>query len=275
MSDTLRPISERGNTGDLLHQFSALWDAEETAESDSFPDIVSFISRCAGDDNFSDAVLRLVQIDLERRWKSVGSVPRLTTAQYEQLLPATLSRTALIELVSYEYKVRNRCGDCVLLHDLYADYQHLGNRLLKSLQQRAAAIFWPIVSLFDDQEARVEVPFDRRITAGRQRPSDPPAWQCTTTGQEHHLVLCDRMDTSLSRDQLRLTLASPDCVIIHNTSSNRSLAIRDRDVLNPGEKHRAPLPAYIHLGRKRYVQIRRPDNTARDARSSRSSLPFE
>lgn len=275
MSDTLRPISERGNAGEMLQQFSALWEADETADSDSFPDIVAFIKRCAVDDAFPDAVLRLVQIDLERRWKSVRSIPHLTTAQYEQLLPVTLSRTALIELVSHEYKVRNRWGDCVLLHDLFQDYQHLGNRLLKSLQQRAAAIFWPVVSLFDDQDARLEVAFDRRITAGRQRPKDPPPWQYSTTAQEHHLVLCDRTDTSLSRDQLRLTLASPHAVIIHNTSSNRSLAIRDSDVLNPGDKHRVPLPAYIHLGKKRYLQVRRPDKTARDARSSRSSLPFE
>lgn len=275
MSETLRPISERGNTGEILQQFSALWDAEESSDSDSFPDIVHFIERCVMDDTFADVVLRLVQIDIERRWKFPRQIPHLTTAQYEQLLPVAISRTACIELVSHEYKVRNRWGDCVLLHDLLKEYQHLGNRLAKSLQQRAAAIFWPVVSLVDGQDIKLEIAFDRRITAGRQRPKDPAPWHSSTSAQAHHLVLCDRNDNSLSRDQLRLTLASPHDVMIQNTSSNRSIAVRNSDVLPPREKRSVSLPAYIHLGKKRYLQIRRPDKTARDARSSRSSLPFE
>jgi len=273
MSGTLRPKATHGDANELVETFAALWDADAASDTDSIPDIAVFIKRCPADDAFSTTVIRLIETDIERRWKYPQPIPRMTVFEYLAMLPITFSKKARVQLVSTEYKVRNRWGDCILLNDLYERYKELGPPLVQSLQKIASEIAWPKATVVVDSETQLEARLDRRLTAGRQRSRDAVPWDVVTTADEHHFVLCESDDTSISRRQLEAALVAPNSVRLKNSSSSRTLAIRDQSPLESGKHRDFSLPVFVHLGGTRYLKIDEPEKPVRRKREEISDLP--
>ncbi|MEZ6130553.1 MAG: hypothetical protein R3C59_17850 [Planctomycetaceae bacterium] len=275
MNGSLRATAPQGDSNELVEMFASLWAADAESDSDSIPDIAAYVRRCPNDDNFSATVVRLIETDLERRWKFPRPIPRLTVSDYMALLPITFSRKARVQLVSTEYKVRNRWGDCVLLNDLYEQYKELGPSLAQSLHKAASNIRWPVVSVVVNARMELEARFDRRLSVGRQRSKDPNPWDVITTADEHRFVLCESSDTSISRRQLQAVLQTPKTVLLKNCSSSRTLAIRSQEPLEAGEQRELSLPVFVHLGGSRCLQIRPAEKRVRRKHEDISDLPQE
>ena len=248
MSEVQTGVEQFDDADEALEAFEDLWD------SGVVPDLNFFVSRCPRQE-FAATVSELVQIDLERRWKDENHDRRRTVRHYQEHLPDMFDDSTLIELICWEYLIRNRWADCINLHQIYRRHQQLGMPLLQRLRETSALILWPILTIVVDDESVVSTPVDRRVKAGRQKIDEPSPWTLRSTAVEHRVVLCENSDPSLSRNQLSISMRTPGSVLVHNTSKRRALAIRDEDPLDVGQQRECALPLFIHLGEMRYLNV--------------------
>lgn len=237
----------------LLEAFEAAWN------SGSKPDVFAYASRCPADE-LRAVLSELFQIDLERRWKNGNAKHCLTLSQYFDALPSGFSDEELIELVCWEYQMRNQYGDCLPRSDVFQTFPHLGRKLIDRIDEVAERIHWPVLSVVVSQERVCTTKLDRIVSAGRQQSVSELPWTVFTKSDAHHVVLCGMHDASLSRKQFVLSLKSPTTLLVENTSVNRAMAVeRQRpktvEVIDAGATRICELPVTIHLGSARHVRI--------------------
>lgn len=233
---------------DLLESFEAVW------ASGKIPDVFAFADRCPRD-GFAATVSELIQIDLERRWKTGKPELRIDISKYLEVIPASFSDDEVMELVCWEYRIRNQWGDCISRKQICQNHWHLGGTLLDRLEDTAKLLEWPTVSIVVNGQTILEIRLDRDIEAGRQRAEDQAPWSILTNAFVHRINLSEARDGTLSRRQLALSLCSPDAVLLQNTSSNRAIAIRGHGAIDAGQSLICNLPVFVHLGASRYLRI--------------------
>lgn len=235
----------------LLEAFESAWNSVEP------PDFFAFVRYCSPTD-LPQIASELIQIDLERRWRSGNPELHRTLPFYLQGLAHVFSPDELALMVASEYRIRNQWGDCVTREQMLLAYPDGGQKLADCLEDVSQSIEWPVVSIILDGQTVMETRLDRSLEAGRQRQTDQTPWSVYTTPGLHQLTLSEMRDPTLSRNQLKLSLDSPDSVLICNTSSNRAIAVRGRGAIDSGQTLICPLPVFIHLGASRYLRVSRP-----------------
>ncbi len=236
------------NLNDLCEDFEDAWN------SNHIPDVFEFLKR-ASEEDFEQAALELIQIDMERRWKKQQPQLPLELSSYLTAISQTLSPNALIELICSEFCIRNTYGDCISRTTILQQYGHLGERLHNELERASANLSFPIVSIMLNGVVASTVNLDRIVVAGRQSHSSQKPWSSVSAPDRHRFILCEASDPSLSRNQLELIRVSPDTIRATNTSSNRALAVRGCPPLDAGQSDTYRLPVFIHLGASRYLRV--------------------
>lgn len=236
---------------DLFENFENAWN------SGHVPDVFEFLKGVSAED-FEEAALELIQIDMERRWKKQQPQLQLELSSYLTAISQTLSPDALIELICSEFCIRNTYGDCVSRTTVLHRYGHLGKRLHEELETACTTLSFPVVSIMLNGMVVFSVNLDRVVVAGRQSHSSQKPWTISTAPEQHRLILCESSDPGLSRNQLELFRVSPETVRVRNTSTNRALAVRSCPPLDAGQSEVYRIPVFIHLGGTRYLRVSFP-----------------
>jgi hypothetical protein len=249
------PVDEEQNrmredqgVDELLEAFESEWDRGEP------PDVFAFADRSPGED-LPQAVSELIQIDLERRWRDGNPRLRLDLSHYLDVLPNVFGHGDLLELVCWEYRIRNQWGDCVSRTKVVEEHGHLGDDLLSSIERTAQDMSWPLVTVTVNGRTVIEMPLDRDIVAGRQSDSSQEPWSVTTTPLCHQVVFCESRDATLSRKQLAVSLHTPNAVLLRNRSTNRALAVQGLGAIDSRQTLTCNIPVVLHLGASRYLRI--------------------
>lgn len=242
------PFEISDDEDELLEAFESAWDAGET------PDVFRFAERCPRK-SFGVTVAELIQIDLERRWKSGNVELKRGLAKYLEVLPPAFTTDELLELVCWEYLIRNQWGDCISRKQVWQNHAHLGTPLIDRIEALSKTMEWPSVSVLLNGQTRLEVQLDREIEAGRQQTEEQVPWSLSSNPFVHRIILSEAGDPTLSRNQLAISRSSRDSVLLQNKSSNRAIAIRGQGAIDSGENLVSKLPVFVHLGANRYLRI--------------------
>ena len=242
------PFEISDNEDELLESFESAWDAGET------PDVFRFAERCPRE-SFGATVAELIQIDLERRWKSANAELKRELSKYLEVLPPGFTNDELLELVCWEYRIRNQWGDCISRKQVWQSHAYLGSSLIDRIDSLSKTMDWPSVAILINGQTILEVELDRDIEAGRQKSMEQMPWSLSSSPFVHRIILSEAGDPTLSRNQLAISRSSPGSVLVQNKSSNRAIALRGQGAIDSGESLVCQLPVFVHLGANRYLRI--------------------
>jgi len=233
---------------ELLEDFEGRWDTGDP------PDVFAAVSRCPTPE-LAETAAEIIQIDIERRWRSNSSQLVRTLTHYLEILTDVFDASQLAELMAWEYRIRQQWGDCVSRASFLQSYQHYGIDVLTVIDSAANDIAWPEITVSVNGQNAVRTLFDREITAGRQRSSAERPWSVQTSPLWRHLVLTERHDASLSRQQLRLYRSAPQKVTLENISRNRALSVEGYSPIDAGASLECRIPVAVHLGQQRFLRV--------------------
>lgn len=247
-SDTSLPESPHDSASISCRSADAIFEAFESRwDAGGCPEIRSFLSMYSGPD--VHAVAReLVQIDMERRWRSPAPIRKPELPEYLDQLGFVLAPAAMIELVGWEFFVRNTWGDCVPRNAILLRHPELEPELADTIDAVSRQVAWPIVEVTRDSRLILSTIVDRPLEIGRQSDADLRPWTIQTSNVRHRLVLCPAGEPSLSRNQLEISLSAPGIARLQNMSSRRALALSGQDVIDAGCFAIVAIPVRIHLG---------------------------
>lgn len=229
-------------------------DLESLWNSDTVPNVFEILKKT--DNVPEEAIVEMFQIDLEHRWRHSDSTIRVDASFYTSNESGhKLSPKGIVELLGWEFRVRNQWGDCVSRSALLErEPDHLAI-LEQQLDVVSASMRWPRIIFRVDQDAKTEFDFDRETVAGRRHAAESGMKYHVTSATQHRILLCDAHDTSISRNQLRLVRDSQKSVLVNNSSKNRAFAIVNDRVLIPGATESIGLPLTLSLGNRRTIEI--------------------
>jgi hypothetical protein len=233
---------------DLLEEFETQWEQGDT------PELAVFLQQCTPA-ALPEVACELIQIDLERRWRAEPAETPPDLTHYLTLVPDVFGPATLSDLIRWEYRIRHQWGDCPSRKHFLRSYSALDVDVLAAIDTESVEMDWPIANVVIDGEEVMRASLDRDVTAGRQRSADEPPWSVITQPLVHHFVLTNRLDASLSRNQLTLRLESPGQVKLQNTSSNRALSVHGTGAVDAGMTTRCQIPFAVHLGNRRFLNV--------------------
>lgn len=237
------------NSHQILDRFEAAWAKDET------PEVAEYIAQLSRNDS-SPAIGELVKIDLERRWRSArDGVARRPLEHYLSLEQVSFSDAELVELIGWEYYVRNRWGDCPTRTELANRFPRCQPGLEAELQRIAAGISWPCLKLTVNHQTLSEIALSGPVQVGRQGEGDPAPVSLVQQPEGMRWIVAERGNLSLSRKQLQIRLQTPRSVQLTNSSRNRAVAICAGNILEAGATRNCQLPVRIHLSGDRFLQV--------------------
>lgn len=237
------------NSYQILDQFEAAWARQEP------PDAVEYVAQLLQNDS-SSAISELVRIDLERRWRSArDGIARRPLEYYLSLEQVSFSGDELVEMIGWEYYVRNRWGDCPTRTETAYRFPQWQTVLEASLQRIAAEISWPRLKLTINYHALSEIALDGPVQVGRQRDGDPAPVSHIQESEVMRWIVAERDNSTISRKQLQIRLKTPSSVQLTNSSRNRAVVICAGDILEAGAARNCQLPVRIHLYGDRFLQV--------------------
>lgn len=232
-----------------LDQFELAWSSGEVPELQAY--VTTLISR--GEDS---AVSELCQIDMEHRWRSTDPAIRKSFSRdYLSGLQHTLQVSDVIELICWEYHVRNHWGDYPSVRVLLDEWSRYCPALDEAIQQTAASIARPIVMISGTQTSQEPFVLDGVLEVGRQHTNEPAPFERVMTVDGYRLIVAANSDSSISRKQLAIRRDSKSSVLVKNTSRNRALAVIGQCILDAGESASCPMPVRVHLGGKLILSV--------------------
>lgn len=250
---------------DLCEQYRSRW----TVAASGVANVAGFItstttsSLAETDRGF---VVRVIQVDLEQSWSHWSNFaeeqvrqsisPDLLVEQWKQL-PRFQNYAELFngpeemcrywaQLANIEAVCRDRWGDAIGTH-FYQHYFEVATNGLARRQRRH------VRCEFDHNEdfSQVLFPLRGRNEIGRQRSRDtePYFYECNPDG--NRIVVANRYESEVSREQLTLQVLTPNVAVIINRSGVNSIRLAANTVLSPGTKACAIFPFTIQIpGRK-------------------------
>lgn len=237
------------NLHQILDQFEAAWAKEET------PEVAEYIAHFSRN-GYPSPIGELIKIDLERRWRSVqGGIQRLPLEYYLSLEPDSFSDAVLVELIGWEYLVRNRWGDCPTRTEIMQRFAKLAPQLDAPLKLIATEIPWPKLELTVNQQVLQKLALDGPVEIGRQRDDDPAPFSIVHRRDIKRMIVAVNDNSTISRTQLRIRLTTPCSVQLTNSSRNRALAICGGEAVNPDQTRSCELPVKVHLCGELFLQI--------------------
>jgi hypothetical protein len=239
----------RSSAVELFEAFESDWN------HGNGPEIPSFLSRYCGPEILNVAA-ELIQIDMERRWRSRSSIKRTELPNYLHELDLTFERVTMTTLIGWEFYVRNTWGDCIPRNAMLRRHPELSPDLAAAIDAASLQIAWPVIDVVRDGKVVLTASIDRPLRIGRQRDTDSSPWIIHTSDEYHHLVLGSANDPGISRNQLEITLSSLGTARFENTSTQRALAFSGGGVIAPGCCESMTIPAKIHLGNQLFLNLR-------------------
>lgn len=206
--------------------------------------------------NDAATACELLKIDLERRWRHADArIPRWTLENYLQNSQLALSEPELMDLICWEYFVRNRWGDCPTRTEMGSRFSRLSPALDALLKLIAAEIPWPKLVLTMNHQVLSEIALDGPVEVGRQKEHDPAPFALVQQSEPMRLIVAAAKNPAISREQLRIRLKTPNSIQLINTSRNRAVAICACDALDAGKTRVYELPVRIHLFEEKFLHI--------------------
>lgn len=228
--------AEDSKVGNCLEQFESEW-----LENSDPPDFIHYCQKFPpGTVDAREAVCALAMIDLELGWRSNSSpLFRPCTWYLEQLAPWQLTRSQTHELVASEFIVRSRWKDRPQIEEFIATRptsivtgeQDWWRRQLRELLDELFPIIGDIsIELHHRLRCNLRTP----CIVGRQRSRERsgPALIASESGDSWRLIVANRDQTNVSREQLRFNRLSIDQLEVTLLSQNVASKIDGR-TLNP------------------------------------------
>lgn len=235
-----------------LDQFELAWSSGEV------PDLQAYVATLISLGEES-AISEVCQIDMEHRWRSADSaVRKFFASDYLSALQHVMQVNEVIELICWEYHVRNHWGDFPSVRVLLDEWSQYRPALDAAIQQTAASIARPIVMISGTHTPQEPFGLDGVLEVGRQHADEPPPFERVMTPDGCRLIVTANSDASISRRQLVMRRDSKSSVLVKNTSRNRAMAVIGLCILDAGESASCPMPARIHLGGKLILGIEMP-----------------
>lgn len=232
-----------------LDQFETAWASGEVPELQAYTALLAQLGE-------ESAISELCQIDMEHRWKSTHSTVRRHLARdYLVHSNLTMRVSDAIELICWEYHVRNHWGDYPSFRVLLEEWSQYRPALDAAIQQTADSIVRPTVMISGTQTPQESFVLDGVLEVGRQNTNEPAPFARVMTPDGGRLIVAANTDASISRTQLAIRRDSKSSVLVKNTSRNRALAVIGQCILDAGESASCPMPARIHLREKLILSI--------------------
>jgi hypothetical protein len=232
-----------------LDQFEHAWSSGEVPQLQPYAAILTELGE-------ESAISELCQIDMEHRWRSTNAMVRKCFARdYMVDLKLTMLAGDAIELICWEYHVRNHWGDYPSFRAILEEWPQYRPALDAAIQQMAVSIARPIVMMSGTQFPQASFELDGVLEVGRQRTDEPAPFERVARPNGDRLIVAANSDASISRKQLAICRDSKFTVFVRNTSRNRAIAVIDLRILDAGESASCPLPARIHLGGQLILSI--------------------
>ena len=234
---------------DLLDDFESSW------VTSGHPPNLRSILRKADSSARRALACELIEIDLERRWRTEPR-HRRTVGDYVMELPdVKFAEADLVPLLATEFVVRNLWGDCPQPSMIPLVGGCNREAVDAALDLARSQVPWPSVRFVSNGAVVLEAALDRPAAVGRQSAGDPAPVTNLQKPESQRLIIAPSADPTISRTQLQLKLATIDRVALTNASKNRSLAIQTRQALIPGETVEYPVPVVIPLGSGRAIAV--------------------
>ena len=234
---------------DILDQFEADWQRGQA------PDLLWNIEAIRAERS-SARLCELIHIDMERRWRASSPlIKRYSTRKYLEMLDNAIDDHQKESLLSWEYYVRNRWGDCPTRPQMLEEWDSLPG-LPEALTKIAETILWPSLTLEVGKNILAQISLDAPLEIGRQTPGEPGPYSIVSLSGTHRLIVSPLDDASISRRQLKIRLTTPGEIEISNTSQNRAVAFFNLKSLAPGQMVVRTLPVGVHIKDDIFLWIR-------------------
>ena len=247
---------------DLSEEFESCWDFKTAGH-------VGLLNFLASQELEAQVDRRLavvlIQVDIERSWmawsKHVEKIGNETDAvqlieqlsqmpsidKYSDLFRSQSEFTdSLDELASCEFACRSQWGDSI--GSRYYEH-HFGISITDSDQSQLRQVrceFDPSL-----RNANVAFPLNGKNALGRQRSTDKLSSFVEQLPDGNRIVVADRLDAEISRNQLDVRLLTHKYAIATNVSSVNPVLVSDFTKLQPSEGRLLSFPFSIGLpGRK-------------------------
>ncbi len=224
-------------TNELCEEYRSRWTAA-TSGAASVADFISGSSSLAEGDR--SVLVRIIQVDIEQSWSHWSSaaeelVRQATSAdalveRWKQL-PRFQNYAALFsgpeemcrywaQLANVEAVCRDRWGDAIGTQ-FYQHYFEVATEGLARRQRRH------LRCEFDHNEdySQVLFPLRGRNEIGRQRSRDTEPYFYESNPDGNRIVVANRYESEVSREQLTLQLMTPSVAVIANRSNVNSIRL--------------------------------------------------
>ena len=241
-----------------MTNFSHPLDLFEAAWSEgNVPDVVHYAKFLLKADEES-LLSELCQIDLERRWRSSdASVRRWHAQDYQSLSEVHLCESQTIDLIRWEFHVRNRWGDFPRAEALLTAWPQYVTALEIVLREASQQLTRPSVSFSGEFSSFGPMRLEGVLEVGRQRPGELPPFAAIPTADGTRLIVAPMTDASISRQQLSIRQKSEDTVEIANPSRSRAIAVARQGAIDAGESMICRMPVNVHLKASTFLCIDR------------------
>ena len=260
-SVTVPDLSHQAN--DLCEEFRSGW----TAATSGVAGVAEFIGKSGNLTEIDRRILvGLIQVDLEKTWSHWSNLaedlvrqstdPDLLIDQWKQL-PRFQNYAALFngpeelcgfwaELANFEASSRDRWGDAIGTK-FYEHYFEVTTAGFPRRQRRHLRCEFE----HNEDYSQVLFPLRGRNEIGRQRTKDAEPYFFEANPDGNRIVVANRYESEVSREQLTLQLLSPAAAVIINRSNVNSIRLSAELVLKPGEKAAALFPFTIQIPGRR------------------------
>lgn len=107
------------------------------------------------------------------------------------------------------------------------------------------------IGSMNDHEPMLEVPLRGLVRIGRQRSKDQSGIGWEELPEGNRVIVADKFERTISREQLTIQILSPQLAVIHNCSSTRTMGGLSDSALESGQSRLVSFPFIIKLpGRK-------------------------
>ena len=251
------------HTNELCDEFRSRW----TVATSGVAGVAQFIGKFGSRVDLDRRILvSLIQVDLEKSWSHWstlvdGLVQRSPTVdmlldQWKQL-PRFQNYAALFsgpeelchfwaQLADHEAVCRDRWGDAIGA-PFYQHYFEVHTSGFARRQRRHLRCEFE----HNEDYSQVLFPLRGRNEIGRQRTKDSDSYFFEANPDGNRIVVANRYESEVSREQLSLQLLTPTFAVIINRSTVNSIRLSPEIVLKPGAKATASFPFTIQIPGRR------------------------
>ena len=233
------------NLSGLLQRFEEAWhEDDEQVTRDML----------ANSDLPVDAIIEMIMIDLEYRWRKsldtneqTKSDRPLVLEDYQSICPKVFAGLPPLDLITEEFRVRQRWGDEPTVESFAKRFSQLVG-IAEKLNSVLQAVPRGVIEVTTDGASIYRTRFNSQLLLGRQSVDEPPCCCIHNVDGVPKLIFADLSMKHVSRRQLLIDYHGKQDFQFTNLSRDIPIEVRSNRALPYNKKVMLRLPTSLRVG---------------------------